>query len=107
MTKEARQAEAYSNAVNGESLANYPLIFDGFKAKGIDPDDIKPRENVFTYHAWRNLGRQVKRGEHGVRVCTFVLVGETEDTQTGEKKPSYRKPHWTTVFHISQTDEIR
>lgn len=103
MNKKEIQEQAYRNAVNGESLSNYPLIFDGFKAKGIDPDDIKPRENVFTYHAWRELGRQVSRGEHGVRICTWILVGETEDTQTGEKKPGYRKPHYTTVFHVSQT----
>jgi len=100
------QREAYHNAVNGESLSNYPAIFDGFRAKGIEPDDIKPRENVFTFNAWKAVGRYVKKGEHGVRVCTFILVGETEDEQTGEKKRGYRKPHWTTVFHVSQTQAI-
>ena len=99
------QAQAYENAVNGESVSNYPAIFEGFKAKGIQPDEIKPRENVFTYHAWRKVGRQVSRGQHGVRVCTWILVGESENEQTGEKQPGYKKPHWTTVFHVSQTKE--
>lgn len=62
------QAEALSRAINGESLLNYPAILDGFAAKGIT--DVEPRINVFTYHAWRAKGRQVRKGEHGVRVIT-------------------------------------
>jgi hypothetical protein len=51
---------------------NYSAIFQGFMAKGIAETDIKPRENVFTFHAWKALGRSVKRGEHGVKVVTFI-----------------------------------
>lgn len=50
------QIEALSRAVNGLSLGNYPAIFGGFMAKGIPEAEIKPRENVFTYQAWRALG---------------------------------------------------
>jgi antirestriction protein ArdC len=73
-------------------------------AKGVPESEIKPRENVFTYKAWRALGRQVRRGEHGVKVVTFVEMAK-EDKETGEKKP-FRRPWTTTVFHISQTDAI-
>jgi hypothetical protein len=98
------QVEALSRAVNGLSLGNYPAIFGGFMAKGIPEAEIKPRENVFTYQAWRALGRQVRRGEHGVKVVTFVEMAK-EDKETGEKKP-FRRPWTTTVFHISQTDAV-
>jgi hypothetical protein len=98
------QVEALSRAVNGLSLGNYPAIFAGFMAKGIPESEIRPRENVFTYQAWRALGRQVRRGEHGVKVVTFVEMTK-EDKETGEKKP-FRRPWTTTVFHISQTDGI-
>jgi hypothetical protein len=98
------QVEALSRAVNGLSLANYPSIFGGFMAKGIPQPEIRPRENVFTYQAWRALGRQVRRGEHGVKVVTFIECNK-EDKETGEKQ-AFRRPWTTTVFHVSQTDPI-
>jgi hypothetical protein len=36
-------------------MSNYPTIYGGFKEKGIPESEIKPRENVFTYKAWRAL----------------------------------------------------
>jgi antirestriction protein ArdC len=72
-------------------------------AKGIPEADIKPRENVFTFNAWKALGRSVKRGEHGVKVVTFIeCTGVERDPVSGEEKQvSYRRPHTTTVFHVS------
>src|SRR6266571_7569629 len=102
--------EALDRARTGQTLTNYPAIFGGFMAKGIPEADIKPRENVFTFQAWKALGRSVKRGEHGVRVVTFITcTGKPDiDQATGEEKArSYRRPWTTTVFHISQTEEHR
>ena len=106
------QTEALSRATQGQTLTNFPAIFRGFMAKGIPESEIRPRENVFTYHAWRALGRQVRKGEHGVKVITYVQ-GEQEksepDPQTGEKKKvhkSIRRPWVAVVFHVSQTDPI-
>lgn len=98
-------AEALSRAISGQSVANYAQIFREFAAKGIPESEIKPRENVFTYNAWRALGRQVRRGEHGVKVLTFIDC-QKKDEVTGEVKETYRRPWTTTVFHISQTDAI-
>jgi hypothetical protein len=108
MTKIEVQAEALDRARNGQALTNYPAIFAGFMDKGIPETEIKPRENVFTFNAWKALGRSVKKGEHGVKVVTFITCGgkididatSGEETKTGE----YRRPHTTTVFHISQTE---
>jgi hypothetical protein len=85
---------------------NYAAIFQGFMAKGIAESDIKPRENVLTFHAWKALGRSVKRGEHGVKVVAFIPCERTvRDPQTGEEKiEGFRRPHTTIVFHISQTE---
>jgi hypothetical protein len=116
-TREQIQQEALSRAVSGETLSNWPAIIAGFTAKGIPESDIRPRENVFTYHAWRALGRQVRRGEHGVKVCTFVAC-EGKDGPTGEdcdgvideaprKRRGYRRPWTATVFHVSQTDPVQ
>jgi hypothetical protein len=121
--REQMQQEALTRAVSGQALTNWPVIIQGFMAKGIPEDDIRPRENVFTYHAWRALGRQVRRGEHGVKVVTYVTVKSPDtkdeyeaiagsdvcafsDPKLGQRKGSYRRPWTATVFHVSQTDPI-
>jgi antirestriction protein ArdC len=101
--EEARQ-EALTRAVSGQSYSNFPAIFQGFAAKGIPESEIKPRENVFTFEAWKALGRVVRRGEHGVKVVTFIECSK-EEKQTGEKQ-SFRRPWRTTVFHVSQTEPL-
>src|SRR3989442_16016871 len=110
--RQEMQTEALSRATSGQSLTNLPAIIHGFISKGIPADEIRPRENVFTYHAWRALGRQVRRGEHGVKVVTFVPMTKKTgqvDAETGEEKTAQLgKRAWNaTVFHVSQTDPIQ
>ena len=104
-TLEMRQ-EALSRATSGLTLSNYPAIFAGFTAKGIPESEIQPRVNVFTFQAWKALGRNVRKGEHGVHVLTFIeSTREEKDDQTGEvKQRVHSRPWGTTVFHISQTE---
>jgi hypothetical protein len=98
--------ESLKRAVSGQSFTNFPAIFHGFAAKGIPESEIKPRENVFTFQAWKALGRVVRRGEHGVRITTFIESKSKEiDVDTGERK-IIRRPWTTTVFHISQTEPL-
>jgi len=104
--KQAIQAEALHNALVNQSVMNYRGIFEGFMAMGIPEDAIRPRENVFTYNAWLALGRQVRKGEHGVRVVTFIVCDDKKQEQKDGKKHSYRRPWSTTVFHVSQTDAV-
>jgi len=112
LSREEMQGEALDRATSGQSLTNWPTIFAGFMAKGIAESDIRPRENVLTYQAWRALGRQVRRGEHGVKVTTFVPMekktGEIDPDTGAEKKASIGRRAWSaTVFHVSQTDPIK
>ena len=100
------QQQALSNARNGESFANYVAIFEGFREKGIPDEQIEPRVNVFTFHAWKALGRSVRKGEHGVKVCTYVPMDKVVEKDGERKVESWRAPRMTTVFHISQTDEV-
>lgn len=102
MTTAAIQTEALDRARNGASMSNYPAIIAGFTARGIPESDILPRENVFTYQAWRKLGRQVRKGERGVRVTTYVHRERTEADGTVQQ---FSRPWMATVFHISQTDK--
>jgi antirestriction protein ArdC len=114
MTTTEMAHEALSRATNPMgSTRNYVAILAGFEAKGIPADDIRPRENVLTFWAWKAVGRRVKRGEHGVHVCTWIPLSkniEQADERTGEtvtvKKQLGRKPRTAVVFHISQTEPI-
>ncbi len=90
--------ESMRRAENGQSFGNYPAIFEGFEKMGVPTGDIVPRENVFTYEIWHAKGRQVIKGEHGVRIVTY-----REYVKDGEKK---KAPKPCTVFHISQTETI-
>ena len=101
----AVEAQALANAIGGQSVANYAAIFAGFEAQGIDLAEIRPRENVFTFNAWRALGRVVRKGQHGVAIVTVVPCAK-RDRKTGEAVP-VRKAKRTTVFHVSQTDVLQ
>ena len=117
ITREQLQAEALNRAMHGQSTSNLCEIIKGFKAMGIAEPDIRPRENVFTFWAWKALGRQVRKGEHGVRVTTWVerrkrLQANHRDQRSDEAdaaadantRSRFSRP--VTVFHISQTEPV-
>lgn len=100
-------AQALKNATENQSVANYQAIFEGFAEKGIF--DIEPRVNVLTYNAWLAVGRQVRKGETGVRVVTMVSGKSKADKGAeggeGEAK-GFKFARTVSVFHVSQTDAI-
>jgi N-terminal domain of anti-restriction factor ArdC len=101
MDKQNLALESLARIQSGDSLSNYPVIFAGFQSKGIPLNDIKPRENVFTYNAWKALNRQVRKGESGVKVITWIPCKD-KDTENSRMLCKH-----STVFHISQTDPIQ
>lgn len=108
MKRDEMEQQALAKAVSGQSLSNYPAIIAGFLEKGIPESEIKPRENVFTYNAWKALGRQVRRGEHGVRVGTYVPMERTQERPDGTSETvHFKRSRLTTVFHVSQTEPVQ
>lgn len=102
MTTAEMQQEALSRAQSGTALTNYAAIIHGFLEKGIAEADILPRLNVLTFNAWKAMGRHVRKGEHGVKVLTWIPVQHTAEDGTVE---SGKRPRTATVFHVSQTEE--
>lgn len=101
------EAEALDRAQSGQSLSNFPAILEGFAAMGIAEAEILPRVNVFSYRAWRAKGRQVRKGEHGVKVLTYLPTDRKVKQADGSiKVESGKRPWRATVFHITQTDPI-
>ena len=107
MTQTEIQTQALGRAQSGQSMANYADIIMGFRQKGITDDEIRPRENIFTFHAWKALGRKVKKGEHGVKIFTYAHTQRIVKNDDGTEHVEHDSMPWhTTVFHISQTEEV-
>ena len=99
--------EAYHRATSSDRMSNYGAVYAGFEAMGIDANEIIPRENVLTYHAWRAKGRQVKRGEHGVKITTWIPIVPKADKGAGTKEVRLAmRPKTAVVFHVSQTEPM-
>lgn len=102
--RQEQQQEALGRARGGMSMSNYPAIINGFAAMGIH--DARPRDNVLTYNAWQAIGRQVRKGVHGIKVQTWIPLPGRKDRETGEVGEKKLRPRTATVFHISQTDKL-
>lgn len=59
--------------------------------------------HVAGYHAWRKLGRQVRKGERGIRILA-PMAGKATDDDTGEERRIIRGFRSVAVFDIAQTD---
>jgi len=104
MSTTLQQSEAIARATNGGSFRNDAIVIAQFKRRGIAAN---PRVDVFTYAAWQGQGRQVRKGEHGVKLQTWIPITDKADKadKAGRTKTRRRMaPKSATVFHISQTD---
>jgi len=95
--KTEHQIEALERARSGNSALNYQAILSGFMAKGIPSSEIIPRENVLTYNAWQAINRQVRKGEKGVKVVSWIKTTDKNGLEV-------MRPTSATVFHLSQTE---
>ena len=91
------QIDALLRARSGNSALNYQAILSGFMAKGIPSSEIIPRENVLTYNAWQAINRQVRKGEKGVKVVSWIKTTDKNGLEV-------MRPTSATVFHLSQTE---
>ncbi len=106
-TAKETPAEALARIQNGFSK-NDALVVALFAARGIDPADVLPRENVLTYRAWQAKGRQVCKGEKSVRISTYIPIPAKLDSRTGRVlEPASSRPWTAAVFHVSQTKAVQ
>ena len=95
----AYATEALDRARNGTSAYNDASVVAAFLDRGIPERDILPRINCLSYGAWQAEGRQVQKGERGVKVRTWVPAKDTHGNVI--KGKSY--PRMASGFHVSQT----
>ena len=103
-TKNALQQQALDRAKNGISLRNDVAVIQAFAQRGIT---ARPRVDTFTYAAWKALDRQVRRGEHGVKITTWIPIDAKTDASGEVTCPAGVRPKIASVFHVSPTDTIR
>ena len=106
LTPEERAAldrAALQRARSGASLMNEAQAIREFVERGIPEEEIRPRENVLTFNAWRAVGRYVRKGEHGVKLTVWVPVVE-DDPRGGEPTVTGKRAVSAVVFHESQTE---
>ena len=88
---------AEAKEFDGYSERNAAIVADALTC------DCEPYEDVYTYDRWQALGRQVVKGQHGIKL-SITKAYEIEDKDTGELVT--RKRRWyTTVFCKCQTIE--
>jgi hypothetical protein len=63
------------------------------------PDAVR----VAGFHTWKDLGRNVKKGEKAIRILA-PLVGKAKNSETGEDSPHVYGFRGVCVFDISQTE---
>jgi len=101
ITQEPMTAE---DATTFESYSefNAQTLMDAAEARGCE---CQPYVDWFTYKRWKAQGMQVQKGEHGVKITTFVeRFSKTEKDKNGRPK-SYRVPRNTSVFCRCQVKE--
>lgn len=59
---------------------------------------------VAGYQAWRQLGRQVRKGESGIRIMVPFVYRKREASETAEEREAYVRFGTGHVFDIAQTD---
>lgn len=104
-----RAVTGVSPRILGYSLRNQTLLFDQADERGITLTDVD------TFRGWQRRGRQVRRGEHGLRIIRPVGLDddatgnqdqEDDERPADEQEAPRVRFRVMTVFDRSQTDGI-
>ena len=100
MTAETMTAAAAVTFEHGKSTAHVLLLASAAAANGCQ---CKAYRDWFTYRRWQAQGYQVRKGEHGTRITTWVhYTAKDKDGNEHERT----RPRTTTVFCRCQVDPI-
>lgn len=89
-----------AKSFNGRSMTNAMILAGAASKRGCQ---CKAYVDWFTYKRWQGQGYQVKRGEHGVRLSTFVTMTKTDED--GNKQIIGKRPWTSVVFCRCQVEE--
>jgi len=93
---------AQATVFSHKSLASELILEAASRERGCS---CRAYVDYFTYNRWKAQGFQVQKGEHGVKLTTYITTYKT-DPVTGEKVPSGKRPRTVSVFCRCQTKPI-
>ena len=97
MTTKARMTEREATSFDTFSMMNATIVVSERKC------ECQPYIDIFTYNRWKAQGFQVKRGEHGTHIQTFVPI--TKADNDGNVKVTGRVPKTSVVFCRCQVEK--
>ena len=68
-----------------------------------NPCTCEAYKDIFTYRRWQAIGYQVRKGEHGKRITTWITMRK-KDKVTGIETVTGKRPNASTVFCRCQVD---
>ena len=99
---EKMTAEQATTFENGYSTASILIVTQALQERGCD---CQPYTDTFTYNRWKAQGMQVQKGEHGIKLMTYIPV--TKETDDGKTEVTHTRPWSTTVFCRHQVKPIK
>lgn len=100
-----KMTAAQARTFNTHSQENAAILEAAAALRGCD---CRPYVDWFTYNRWQAQDQQVQRGEHGVKILTWIET-EKKDKKTGEVKREL-KPRRATVFcrcQVKKMEEVK
>ena len=97
-----KMTETQARTFDGHSTANETIVLMELAAKGCT--SCEPYKDIFTYRRWQAQGFQVQKGEHGIKLTTYIPIHKTDDD--GKQVQTGRRPRTTTVFCACQVKPI-
>ena len=94
----AEQAQTF----DGHSIANALILTQAAQERQCA---CIPYQDWYTYKRWRAQGMQVQKGEHGVKLTTYIPV--TKETDDGKTEVTHTRPWHTSVFCRCQVKPIK
>jgi antirestriction protein ArdC len=98
VTTEPGTLSAAYTRFHAYSLGNMLLAYGQLTTRGI------PLGPIASFHAWKDLGRFVKKGEKAIQLCMPITCKRRQETPDDEPETFTRfvyKRHW---FALAQTD---
>ena len=105
----AEQVEELRNTDQWKKMLDYAQKFHAYSINNLllIMAQMETATQVAGYRKWQSLGRQVRKGERGIRIFGSGEKKITEEDENGEEVTRRRRIFFpVSVFDISQTDKM-
>lgn len=101
--------DEFEAGLDDESLAEILAMHDGYSPRNATLIAMQRPDatDVSGYQKWLDRGRQVRKGEHGIKILAPAGQSVPDESVPAEERKAGRKFfRLATVFDVSQTEKI-